>query len=171
MYVGQFAVDPSADPPIARPSRRRVASLGTHDTATFSGFWTGADVDELASVGAIDEDEAARLRRARVRQRSALAATLLGRRGGDDPGTTAAVQHAVLRAWLARLAGGPAELVLVTLEDLWLEPDPQNVPGTTGTTHRNWSRRLARATDALDADPGVQAVLGALRERRSVATC
>jgi 4-alpha-glucanotransferase len=82
-----------------------------------------------------------------------------------------ATQRAVLRAWLASLASGPAELVLVTLEDLWLEPDPQNVPGTTDEQHRNWSRFLARAVDALDRDPDVTTALAPFAELRSTIRC
>jgi 4-alpha-glucanotransferase len=171
MYVGQFAVDVDADPPLAAPSRRRVASLDTHDTATFAGYWTGTDVDRLEAIDAVDAEEAAAMRRARVEHRIALAALLLDRRDAQDPGTAPEVQHEILRAWLGRLAAGPAELVLVTLEDLWLELDPQNVPGTSGAEHHNWCRRLARATDALASDPDVAAALAPVQARRSTVPC
>jgi 4-alpha-glucanotransferase len=45
------------------------------------------------------------------------------------------------------------------------------VPGTTDATHRNWARRLARATDALAGDPDVATALATLRARRSVVPC
>jgi 4-alpha-glucanotransferase len=47
----------------------------------------------------------------------------------------------VLRGVLDELAGGDVETVLVTLEDLWGELEPQNVPGTSGEGARNWVRR------------------------------
>lgn len=171
MYVGQFEIDPAATPPLASPARRSVASLDTHDTATFAGFWCATDVDRLAAGGVLDDTEARILRTERARQRAVLAAALLGHPGGHDPGTDPSVQRAVLRTWLERLAAGPAELVLVTLEDLWLEPEPQNVPGTTAAQHRNWSRALARATDALDDDPDVTAALAPLAALRSTVPC
>jgi 4-alpha-glucanotransferase len=46
----------------------------------------------------------------------------------------------VLRGWLAFLAGQPAEFLLINLEDLWLEPAPQNVPGTW-QERPNWQRK------------------------------
>jgi 4-alpha-glucanotransferase len=171
MYVGQFEVDVDATPAVATPPRRCVASLDTHDTATFAGFWTGTDVDHLAATGVLGADDARTLRAERAGQRVALAAALLGHPDGGDPGTTMATQRAVLRAWLAALASGPAELVLVTLEDLWLEPDPQNVPGTTDAQHRNWSRFLARPLEVLDRDADVTGALGPLADLRSTIRC
>lgn len=44
-----------------------------------------------------------------------------------------------------------AGLVLATMEDLWLEPEPQNVPGTTGD--RNWRRRSVMPLESLDTGP------------------
>ena len=170
MYVGQFAVDPAAVPPVANPPRRSVAGLDTHDTATFSGYWTGDDIGDLVDAGLLGAVEADAMRGRRTEERIALAAMLLGRDDGTDPGTDVHTQLAVLHAWLRRLATGPAELVLVTLEDLWLEPDPQNVPGTT-SEHRNWSRRLARAIDALDDDVDVSATRRALGPIRGSVRC
>ena len=50
----------------------------------------------------------------------------------------------VLRALLSWLRASPSETVLVTVEDLWLETRPQNVPGTS-SERPNW-RRKARFT-------------------------
>jgi 4-alpha-glucanotransferase len=50
----------------------------------------------------------------------------------------------VLRALLAWLWASRSEIVLVTMEDLWLETRPQNVPGTY-SERPNW-RRKARLT-------------------------
>ena len=43
---------------------------------------------------------------------------------------------------LDHLSAGPARMVMVTLEDLWQEARPQNVPGTVDE-YPNW-RRVAR---------------------------
>lgn len=161
MFVGQFGVDPGADRPFARAPRRSVASIDTHDTATFAGFWTGADIAARRAVGAIDEVTARRERRGRASARRVLRGALLERRADRDPGIDPATQRAVLRAWTREQAASPAELVLVTLEDAWLEPDPQNIPGTTAAQHRNWSRRLGRSTDELATDPDVAAIVDA----------
>lgn len=161
MFVGQFGVDPAAEPPLARPPRRAVASIDTHDTATFAGFWTGADIAARRSVDAIDEVTAQRERRGRAAARRVLRTALLEPHRDRDPDLDPATQRAVLRAWTREQAGSPAELVLVTLEDAWLETDPQNIPGTTAAEHRNWSRRLDRSTDELATDPDVAAIVAA----------
>jgi 4-alpha-glucanotransferase len=41
-----------------------------------------------------------------------------------------------------------AALVLVTVEDLWAETEPQNVPGTP-SDRPNWVQRLRHPVDAL----------------------
>ncbi|WP_253260362.1 4-alpha-glucanotransferase [Moorella sp. E308F] len=46
----------------------------------------------------------------------------------------------LLRGCLAYLAASRAQLLLVNLEDLWLEREPQNVPGT-GNRYPNWRRK------------------------------
>ena len=47
------------------------------------------------------------------------------------------------------LALGPAEIVLVALDDLVLDPVPHNVPGTVDE-RPNWQRRASSWADALD---------------------
>ncbi len=60
----------------------------------------------------------------------------------------------VLRAALRYLAGGPGRMVVATLEDLWGETLPQNVPGTTDE-HPNWRRRARHSLEELTALPEV----------------
>jgi hypothetical protein len=45
--------------------------------------------------------------------------------------------------WSEELAAGPADVFLATLEDIWLEREPQNVPGTFGDEAPNWRRRMS----------------------------
>ena len=51
-------------------------------------------------------------------------------------------------------------MVIVNLEDLWGETEPQNWPGTY-RERPNWRRRAARTFDAFRSDP---AILGRLEE-------
>jgi 4-alpha-glucanotransferase len=53
-----------------------------------------------------------------------------------------------LRATLDHLAAGPARLLLVDVEDLWLERWPHNRPGT-GAEAGNWQHRSARTLDEI----------------------
>jgi 4-alpha-glucanotransferase len=71
----------------------------------------------------------------------------------------------LMRQWTEQLAGGPADVLFVTLEDLWLEREPQNVPGT-GEELPNWRRRMRFDLDQIRADVGVSAALQAVADRR-----
>jgi 4-alpha-glucanotransferase len=71
----------------------------------------------------------------------------------------------VLRALLRRLAASDAEVVIAQLEDLWLEPDPQNVPGV-GADYPSWHRRMRRSLDSIERDPSLAALLRELAALR-----
>jgi 4-alpha-glucanotransferase len=66
---------------------------------------------------------------------------------------------AVMQRWTDEMAAGGADLVLLTVEDLWLEREPQNVPGTSGDDAPNWRRRMARGLDDITGGPDVRAAL------------
>ncbi|MGH2556632.1 MAG: 4-alpha-glucanotransferase, partial [Actinomycetota bacterium] len=124
--------------------RSSLAALDTHDMPPFAGFWKDADVDYRIEQGWLDEAGARRERMQRRRVRDALVRYLRSEgwlprspRGKDGPRV-----GDVLEACLSHLAAGEADLLLVNLEDLWLEERPQNVPGTTDQ-YPNW-RRAAR---------------------------
>jgi 4-alpha-glucanotransferase len=74
--------------------------------------------------------------------------------------------EALMRRWIEELASGPADVVFITLEDLWLEREPQNVPGTGDDEHPNWRRRMRLDLDQIRTDPDITAVLRAVAERR-----
>ncbi|MEZ4328829.1 MAG: 1,4-alpha-glucan branching protein GlgB [Polyangiales bacterium] len=76
--------------------------------------------------------------------------------GGSHSGLDAA-----LRAQLRGLGASAARRVLVTLEDLWFETRPQNVPGT-GPEAPNWRARFALDLPALEQDARVLAGVRAL---------
>ena len=160
LYVGEFNLSAKVGAAMTPPVADEVASLDTHDTPTFAGWWRGGDLDDQLDLGLIDA--AARTRG--LAERAATRAALLG--GKDDP--TDAGAALAMRACTRAMAASPAHLVLVTVEDLWLEPRTQNVPGTTDA-RPNWRRPWARSLDAVLADPDVAAALAevaALRAKR-----
>jgi 4-alpha-glucanotransferase len=160
LHVGQwFLPSKVGDAPAASP-REAVASLNTHDTATFAGWWRGADTDDRRDLGLIKPEQEAEERAERDRQRAALLAHAAGR-VADDSLTD--VERAMVAA-TADLAAGPAEVVLVSLDDLVLDPVPHNVPGTVHE-RPNWQRRIERWADALDerrASPAAAAAVAAV---------
>jgi 4-alpha-glucanotransferase len=143
MYVVPFEMDEERWVPRRAPDARELACLGTHDTATFAVWWR-----ELP-------DEA------RTRLAAWLAEQGVTREppGQDDP-------EAVQRALLASLGTTDAEVVLATLEDLWLEVEAQNMPGTS-TEHPNFRRRAAKSLAEIASSPAVGATLDALDRART----
>jgi 4-alpha-glucanotransferase len=154
-WVFQFESAP--DDPLPSPPPPALASWGTHDLPTFAGYWDGLDIEEREDRGDIDRRQAAAERRQRREWRRALCRRLAV--PTDDP-------RAALLGCLDHLAVSPATVVLIDLEDLWLEPVPQNRPGT-GTGHGNWERRSALRLDEMFADSGVQAALAEVDRGRS----
>jgi 4-alpha-glucanotransferase len=143
-YVLQLEVRANPRRAINPAPRNSLGSLNSHDLPPFAAFWKDADLAYRIEQGWLDEAGARRERAERGRIRNAMVRYLRskgwlpdGRRGKDGPGT-----WDVLRACLSHLAAGESRIVLVNLEDLWLEERPQNVPGTTDE-YPNW-RRPAR---------------------------
>jgi 4-alpha-glucanotransferase len=89
-------------------------------------------------------------------------AALLGReQDADDP----RIYHCVLRDRLERLAASPARLVLVNLEDLWGETEPQNTPGTQAE-RINWRRKARLTFEELSTRPELLETLARVDELR-----
>jgi 4-alpha-glucanotransferase len=161
MHVVQYEASADAQPPVPDPDEMAVASLNTHDMPTFAGFWRGSEIDDQLDLGLIDEDGYARAQQQRAALRLALSRNLGG--GGE-------ISMGVARQRLTeRLAAGPARFVLVSLEDLWLEERPQNVPGTAAE-RPNWKRRATRSLDEVVTDAAVRRMLNSIAERRRAAT-
>jgi 4-alpha-glucanotransferase len=159
LHVGQWAFPlRTGEHPAAAPAES-IASLNTHDTATFAGWWRGADIDDRRDLGLITAQQEASERLERDASRQALLAHVHGTLGGAGD-TLTEVERAMVGA-TTDLAVGPAEIVLVALDDLALEPFPHNVPGTV-TERPNWQRRVDRWADALDEERGAPAAAAAI---------
>lgn len=158
MYVGQFGIRPDAQSVLEEIAPRTVASLNTHDTPTFAAFWSGADIDDRHELGLLADDECAQERHSRALQREALVGYLKSRQQGSGEPLDAA---AALKAWLSHLCHGDADLLLVSLEDLWLELHPQNVPGTW-EERPNWRRKARYPLEAIVQMPSVVETLRTL---------
>ena len=162
MHVGQFGVSGDPSRALDATPAEVVASLNTHDTATFMGFWQEKDIDDRVALGLLDKAQADHERRYRAAQRDALI-TYLRAEGyiGEE-----ASEAAVLRGWLAFLAGQPAEFLLINLEDLWLEPAPQNVPGTW-QERPNWQRKAQYSLEAMRREAVLKDLLKTISDIRA----
>jgi 4-alpha-glucanotransferase len=160
MYVGQFELTDIHDGRALVPKpvpAGTLASIGTHDTPTFAGWWTGRDVEIRAELGQTGQEEAAAELDGRGEMRRKLVAGL----GIEEPGPEPAARDDALAAagavhleLLRRLGRSQAGLVLATMEDLWLETEPQNVPGTL--RDGNWSRPARRPIEGLGQPDAVE---------------
>ncbi|MEX2187915.1 MAG: 4-alpha-glucanotransferase [Pirellulales bacterium] len=125
-----------------------IGTINTHDMPPFAAWWSGDDVPDRVAMGLMTDEEARQemVSRGSCRRRIVdwlaregwLAAT------NDGEAATGAVLHAIVKF----LAGSPAESVLVNLEDLWLEKQPQNTPGTS-VERPNWRHKAARSLEQL----------------------
>lgn len=145
MSVGQFGIVPDPANALPEVAGDQIASLNTHDTPTFYGFWTERDIQDRLDLGLLSDAESVGHRHQRAQLRAALIAYLKSEGWLKDETPDAA---AVLRAWLCELANGKADLVLVSLEDLWLELLPQNVPGTW-QERPNWQRKTTYSLEQI----------------------
>jgi len=161
MYVSQFQLPAGPGAPLPMPTSDQVAALDTHDTPTFSAWWRGTDVALRQELGIHGEDQASDDLGRRAADRAHLEAALraLGVLEGE------ADETAVLSALLAALGASDAASVLVSVDDLVHETDPQNVPGT-GADRPNWVRKLPCTLPELFADPATQHLLDRLQGSR-----
>ncbi|MEO8707110.1 MAG: 4-alpha-glucanotransferase [Kofleriaceae bacterium] len=144
LHVGQwFLPTKHGDRPGTAP-HESIASLNTHDTATFAGWWRGSDIDDRRDLGLISAEQEAQERRERADGKTAVLAFA----GANTDDHLTAVERAMVAA-TTDLAVGPAEVTLIALDDLALDPTPHNVPGTIAE-RPNWQRRVDGWASALD---------------------
>lgn len=157
MSVVEYELKPDPAVALTDPPAASLACVNTHDMPPFAAFWRGTDVAERVALGLIDEEGAAKETAARDELRAALTTFL------ESEGLLAGEADAasVLRALLSHLRDGPARVLLVNLEDLWSETEPQNVPSTAGEESPNWRRKARYSFEEFSRMPEV---VEALRE-------
>jgi 4-alpha-glucanotransferase len=164
-WVFQSELRPRAEETVPPVPADAVVTLNTHDMFPFAGFLQGDDIEARVETGQLDRVAARRACAARRRLVKRLGAFLAQSDAGKktsskslpasvdlvtivsavrvrDRGTSsnrdasAELMHLIL----SYLACSPVALVLVNLEDLLLETQPQNIPGT-GAQWLNWRRK------------------------------
>ena len=125
-----------------RPQHYRenaLATFGTHDLPTFSGWISGHDLVAKRAIG-VDPGES---EEDRARSRAVL------RRAIGEQGMFSQV--------VEFLAATPTRLVAIGLEDVLELRDQVNIPGTV-LQHPNWRRRLPVDVEALRDDQRLREV-------------
>ena len=161
MHVGIFGVNASAERALDDVAANTVASLNTHDTTPFMGFWTGADIEDRLELGLLTQAQAEQEQQSRAAQRRALLEFLQNRGFLSENATP----DAVLKAWLTFLAQNDAAFLLINLEDLWLEPVPQNTPGTW-QERPNWQRKARLSLGAVRQSDSIAQLLQTISDIR-----
>lgn len=162
MFVVQFEERPDPKAALRKPPAISVASLNTHDTPTFVAHWRGDDLRDCFRRKLLTKAELNKAMKQRKRQMAALTQFLIRRQQLKK--RSPRVQD-VLEALLVWLRKSPSELILINLEDLWLETRPQNVPGTS-TERPNWRRKASLTIEQMLADANVSRLVSQLRTRR-----
>ncbi len=158
MYLALFE---AACPEPGPPEERDVALIGTHDTPTLAGWAAGVDIDERVRCGLLDPDAAPEERESREAAALRLAEVL----GGSLDDLPDLLDR--LLDWLGR---SESPLVIPWLEDLWLEGEQVNLPGTRSSERPNWQRPMGRLLDDIVSDPVIDARVRRLAEARRTGT-
>lgn len=157
MFLAEFeAASPTPQP----PASHHVALIGTHDTPTLAGWVAGVDIVERVRCGLLDRVAEPGERDARAAAVRRLAAILDCQE--DDP-------PALLEKLLDWLGRSPSPLVIPWLEDLWLEVNQVNLPGTRSSERPNWQRPMARLLDDITSDATVSDRVRRLHAARTAA--
>jgi 4-alpha-glucanotransferase len=162
MYVLQYEMNPERRHLLRPVPVHSIASLNTHDMPQFAAYWEGSDIDDRVDLGLLSADEAEEEHRGRAARRLKLI-DVLRERGLLEPETVRS--QAVLEACLSFLAASPAPMVIVNLEDLWQEKEPQNTPGTF-RERPNWRRKTRYNLEEIRHLPAVLQVLGTVEKHR-----
>ena len=135
--------------PPARWPRRALAAVTTHDLPTVAGVMSGADLADQAASGVTPDRRGLQLVRSRLMRVAGA---------GRDAGV-----REVLLGLHRAVSGSPSMLVAATLEDALGVAERPNMPGTAQRRPANWSRPLPMTIDEVAEDPGVRALIEALR--------
>lgn len=152
-----LAIFEAHKPEPAPPPEHDMALIGTHDTPTFAGWLDGVDIDERVRCGLLEPEEAPTERDGRRWAGENLARALAG--SVDDPGD-------LLERVLRWMGASESPLVVPWIEDLWLEREGVNLPGTRAQERPNWQRPMAHLLDDVLDDPDVRRRLRILEEAR-----
>ena len=153
MYVMHYELASAGAGKVLKPiPANSIVSLNTHDMFPFATVWNGTDIEQRAALGFLDRAAANRERKLWEERKKALV-RLLQVKGFIDKTQTSTEE--VLQACLAFLSASDAGMVLVNLEDLWLETKPQNIPSTTDDIYPNWRQKARYRLDELCQMPQV----------------
>ena len=137
--------------------RQALVSVSTHDLPTLAGFWTGRDIEARRAAGVLrTERDYEDQWRARSNEKQRMLEVMFALellpnwfpRNADDLKEFTGELH---NAAIGFLATTPSELLVLSGEDLFKQPDQQNLPGTT-EQYPNWRGKLRYTLSELYSD-------------------
>jgi (1->4)-alpha-D-glucan 1-alpha-D-glucosylmutase len=141
--------------------RNALVSIATHDLPPLIGFIEGVDIETRKRLGIYqDEERYSQALREREHERFKLREAI--QQAGFNTGEDIVGIVAAAYGFLART---PCALLIVQMEDLALEREQANIPGT-GDDQPNWRRKLSRSLDEIFTAPSTTAILDAVRQER-----
>ena len=161
LYVAQYEAQPKATAALRPVPTDVVASLNTHDMPPIANWLEAGDVDDRITMGMFSESLRDKEHKGRDKTRAALESFLRKKGHLDAPGL-GATRHAMHTF----LAASDAEVMLVNIEDLWLERHWQNVPGTSDI-YPNWRQRLKMTLEQLEDDREIAPQLADIERARA----
>lgn len=135
MWVIPFETKKAPKRAAHKAPRQSLACLNTHDMIPFAGYTEGRDMDLFEEMKILKFSQAEQGRRHRREEMKAWERNL---NAGD--------RQEVFKKLMEELASGPAGLILINIEDLWSETEPQNIPGTW-REYKNWRHKLRVAQE------------------------
>ena len=114
------------------------------------GFWSGDDIQDRVGSGLLVRGASA-ARSINTAQRSEQRSPTFCKRAVCCA-MTRPTRRRARRLGYCFLAENDEEFLLINLEDLWLEPGPQNVPGTW-QERPNWQRKARLSLETICASP------------------
>ena len=162
MWVMHYELAGNTRPLLSNPHPHSVVSLNTHDMPPFASFWKGQDITDRERTGIITEAATRKEKATRTIAKRNLV-NFLKERGLliGQPDTPA-----VLKGCLLFLATSRSRLLLVNMEDLWLETNAQNIPSTT-TEHPNWRRKARLSFESFCQMPQIATILREINRLRA----
>lgn len=137
--------------------RGALVSVSTHDLPTLAGFWESRDIEARRQAGVLPDEES---RQSQLRDRASEKQKMLDlfhrlrllpewfpREAAQVPEFTGELHYAAV----GFLASTPSALMVLNQEDLFKEPDQQNLPGTTAQ-YPNWRHKMRYSIEELRSD-------------------
>lgn len=149
---------------------RALATVSTHDLATFRGFWNDRDLEWRRRLE-LYPDDGARNRdkwdRGVDRWRLLQALSEEGLRPWNYPSDEGSQPWSrdLAEAVHRYLSRTPSQVAMLQIEDALSEEEQPNLPGTLDQ-HPNWRRRLPVNVETMATDEGIIALANSIRDGR-----